>query len=58
MSLPVAALNEDDVAKIVAFYDEVFGWKEIPTLTEDRSAPRPQAYSYDQFVFLIAEDDP
>ena len=53
MSLPDAGANRAD---IVAFYDEVFGWKEIPQLTEDRQRLVLMAYRYDQFVFLIADE--
>ena len=56
MSLPADALGEANRADIVAFYDEVFGWKEIPQLTEDRTRLVLMAYRYDQFVFLIADE--
>ena len=56
MSLPADALNEANRADIVAFYDDVFGWKEIPQLTEDRQRLVLMAYRYDQFVFLIADE--
>ena len=58
MSLPADALGETNRADIVAFYDEVFGWKEIPQLTEDRRRLVLMAYRYDQFVFLIADEPP
>jgi hypothetical protein len=56
MSLPADALDEANRADIVAFYDEVFGWKEIPQLTKDRERLVLMAYRYDQFVFLIADE--
>jgi hypothetical protein len=56
MSMPADALDERNRADIVAFYDEVFGWKELPQLTEDRKRLVMMAYSYDQFVFLIADE--
>jgi uncharacterized glyoxalase superfamily protein PhnB len=56
MSLPADALAEGNRADIVAFYDDVFGWKEIPQLTEDRKRLVLMAYRYDQFVFLIADE--
>lgn len=56
MSLPADALGESNRADIVAFYDDVFGWKEIPQLTEDRERLVLMAYRYDQFVFLIADE--
>jgi len=51
--LPIVAANRAD---IVAFYDDVFGWKEIPQLTQDRERLVLMAYRYDQFVFLIADE--
>jgi hypothetical protein len=56
MSLPADALAEANRADIVAFYDDVFGWKEIPQLTLDRERLVLMAYQYDQFVFLIADE--
>ena len=40
------------------FYDEVFGWKELPTETVDRKKLVLSAYTYEQFVFLIADEPP
>ena len=40
------------------FYDEVFGWKELPTETVDGKKLVLSAYTYEQFVFLIADDPP
>jgi len=56
MSLPADTLDEGNRADIVTFYDDVFGWKEIPQLTEDRRRLVLMAYRYDQFVFLIADE--
>jgi hypothetical protein len=58
MSLPADLLDETNRHDIVRFYDEVFGWKEIPQMTEDRHRLVLSCYTYEQFVFLIAEDDP
>lgn len=58
MSLPADLLDEANRADIVRFYDEVFGWKELPTMTEDRHRLVLSCYTYEQFVFLIAEDSP
>ena len=58
MSMPADALDETGRTDIVAFYNEVFGWEELPTLTEDRKRLVMMAYRYDQFVFLIADDPP
>lgn len=58
MSMPADALDEQGRADITAFYSEVFGWVEHPTMTEDRKRLVMGVHSYDQFVFLIADDEP
>ena len=58
MSVPADLLDEQGRADIVAFYDEVFGWKELPTETVDREKLVLSAYTCDQFGFLIADDPP
>jgi hypothetical protein len=58
MSLPADLLGEEGRGDIVRFYDEVFGWKELPTETVDRKKLVLSAYTYEQFVFLIADDPP
>jgi hypothetical protein len=58
MSLPADLLSEQGRADIVRFYTDVFGFDEITMLTEDRKRLVLQAYSYEQFVFLIADDPP
>jgi len=56
MSMPADALDEQGRADIARFYEEVFGWNEIPQMTEDRKRLVLMAYRYDQFVFLIADE--
>jgi hypothetical protein len=51
-------LAEEGRRDIVGFYSEVFGWAEYPTETIDRKKLVLGAYRLDQFVFLIAEDEP
>ena len=58
MSLPADALDEKGRGEIVDFYREVFGWDELPQMTEDRKRLVLMAYRYGQFVFLIADDPP
>ena len=58
MSLPADLLDADGRKAIVDFYGEVFGWEELPTQTEDRKRLVLAAHTYEQFVFLIAEDQP
>jgi hypothetical protein len=56
MSMPADALGEQGRTDIARFYEEVFGWTEIPQMTEDRKRLVLSAYRYDQFVFLIADE--
>ena len=58
MSMPADALDEQGRTDIVRFYNDVFGWNELPTETVDRKKLVMSAYRYDQFVFLIADDPP
>jgi len=58
MSMPADSLGEEGRTDIIRFYGDVFGWNELDMLTEDRHRLVLQAYDYEQFVFLIAEDDP
>jgi len=58
MSVPADLLDEQGRHDLVRFYDEVFGWKELPTETVDRKKLVLSAYTYEQFVFLIADDPP
>ena len=58
ISLPADQLDAGGRAALVDFYGEVFGWEEQPTQTEDRKRLVLSAHTYDQFVFLIADDQP
>ncbi len=58
MSVPSDLLDERGRADLVRFYGEVFGFKELPTETVDRKKLVLSAYTYEQFVFLIADDTP
>jgi hypothetical protein len=58
MSMPAELLGPESRAEITRFYDEVFGWHEIPQMTEDGRRLVLSCYTVEQFVFLIAEDDP
>lgn len=58
MSVPSTLLNDESRNEILQFHDKVFGWKEMPTMTEPGEQLVLQVYSWDQFVFLIAEDEP
>jgi hypothetical protein len=58
MSVPSSVLDDAGRDEIVGFYRDVFGWEEMPTMTKPGERLVLQAYSYDQFVFLVAEDEP
>ena len=58
MSMAPDALDEANRRDIVEFYADVFGWQEHPTMTEDRKRLVMGVHAVDQFVFLIAEDEP
>lgn len=58
MSVPAALLEPAGRAEILEFYSGVFGWQELPTETIDGQRLVMMAYTFDQFVFLIAEDEP
>ncbi len=58
MSVAPWVLDDEGRAEIIGFYGEVFGWEEMPTMTQPGTRLVLQAYSYDQFVFITAADDP
>ncbi len=58
MSLPAESLDASGRADLVAFYSSVFGWDEIPQMTEDRRCLVLSVHSVDQFIFLISDDRP
>ena len=56
MSLPAELLDEEHRRLLVDFYGDVFGFVELPTMTEDRHRLVFQVHQIEQFVFLIADD--
>ncbi len=58
MSVPAELLSKAGRAELLRFYEDVFGWTEIPSLTEDDKRLVLQAYRNDQFVFLVADPKP
>jgi hypothetical protein len=58
MSVPADLLDEHGRADILRFWGGVFGFEELPTETVDRQKLVLSAYDWEQFVFLIAEDQP
>lgn len=58
MSMPSDALDKAGRDAITVFYGDVFGFEEYEELTEDRRRLVLRAHHHEQFVFLIAEDQP
>lgn len=58
LSLPADALDTDGRAALCAFYGDVFGFEEYEELTKDREQLVLRAHTHEQFVFLIADEDP
>ena len=58
MSMSAEKLAEDERKQIVDFYNDVFGWEEYEMLTQDRRRLVMRVHTNEQFVFLIADDDP
>jgi hypothetical protein len=58
MSLPADLLDQEHRRLIVSFYEQVFGFVELPMMTEDRRRLVLQVHDVEQFLFLIAEDEP
>lgn len=58
MSVAPELLSPEGRAGVLAFYGQVFGWTEMPTLSQDGKLLVLRAYRNDQFVFLAASDDP
>lgn len=58
LSVPAAQLEDQGRAEIVAFYKEVMGWEEMPTMSEPGRRLVLQAHRYDQFVYLVSDEEP
>ncbi|HWW54551.1 MAG TPA: hypothetical protein VNY84_12320 [Acidimicrobiales bacterium] len=58
MSVPASLLEPDGRKDLLDFWGSVFGWQELPTETVDGQKLVMMAYSFDQFIFLIADDPP
>ncbi len=58
LSVAPDELDTEGRAAITAFYDDVFGLEEYEDLTEDRKRLVLRAHTHEQFVFLVAEDEP
>src|SRR5437764_10938338 len=58
MSVPADLLDDEGRGNLTRFYREVFGFEEHPTMTVDRKRLVLGAGRVDQFVFIVANDDP
>ena len=58
MSVPADLLGAQGRGELLGFYGEVFGWTEMPTLSQDRERLVLRVHSNEQFVFLIADAQP
>jgi hypothetical protein len=58
MSMPADMLDETNRTDICRFFSEVMGFAEIDVMTEDRHRLILSCVHWDQFIFLISEDDP
>ncbi|HEX3564440.1 MAG TPA: hypothetical protein VHU17_03640 [Acidimicrobiales bacterium] len=58
MSMPADLLGAGSREDICRFWGEVFGFYEIEVMTEDRRRLILSCVHWDQFIFLIADDDP
>lgn len=57
MSVPASLLEEPGCAEILRFYQEVFGWTEMPGMTKPGELLVLRAHSNEQFVFIVGSDD-
>lgn len=58
MSVPADQLDESNRADLVRYFHEVLGFDELDMMTVDRQRLIFSCVHWDQFIFLIAEDDP
>jgi hypothetical protein len=58
MSVPSTLLGADGRRDILDFWGSVFGFQEFPTETVDGQKLVMMAYTFDQFIFLIADEPP
>jgi hypothetical protein len=58
MSVPADLLDETNRADLTRFFHDVLGFDELAMMTIDRHRLIYSCVHWDQFIFLIAEDDP
>ncbi len=57
MSVPSQIIDAAGSKEIFGFYNEVFGWTEMPGLSEPEKLLVMRAHSNEQFVFVAADDE-
>ena len=58
MSVPADRLADPDRSDVVRFMHEVLGFDEMESMTIDRQRLILGCVHWDQFIFLVAEDEP
>jgi hypothetical protein len=58
MSVPAEMLDSTGRADLCSYFSQVLGFEEMPTMTIDRRRLIMSCVHWDQFIFLIAEEDP
>ena len=58
MSVPTELLGEPGRDDLLRFFQEVFGWTEMPSMTRDGELLVLRAYTNEQFVYLQADPKP
>jgi hypothetical protein len=58
ISVPAGLLDAHGQERLLRFYSEVFGWTEMPTLSDPGARLVLRAYSNEQFVYLVADPQP
>ena len=58
ISMPRASLDDAGRADILAFYGEVFGWRELPDQDEPGDPLILATGAFGQFVYLLPSDEP
>jgi hypothetical protein len=58
VSVPADLLDESNRADICKFWGDVLGFDEMPMMTVDRHRLILSCVHWDQFIFLISEDEP
>ncbi len=58
LSLPADHLDQAHRDDLCKFWGEVFGFEELDVMTEDRARLVFACVHWDQFIFIVSEDEP